>query len=337
MMRYLIIFFIYVGALQAASFTFPDFSQCYKKNKQAFVYFGETRAIAVSKNLAVAYLKTKPSAKYIKFDPFLNLYLFHSQKPLRPVRLKSSHLLKLGEWVAGMEENSLFVGNFAKQGDLLDSFYLQNAELEPNSLISCLCCEMYGIGVGGGSFIGSEFIKRFIKLKDVYYGDIGVRFEQMANTFVVKSINPFYPNQLLRKGDKIFKIDGKKVTSLKQLNQAVLFSKPKNIIRIELLRDGKKLTIRSIVRSRMGGGRLSDSFLEKKGIFFDDNLKVIKIAKNSFGERSGLKVGDNLMQVGDKAVKTQDDIRANLTKLKSKETQLLFNRDDFQFFIKIGL
>jgi len=337
MIRFLIAFFVCVGVLQAVSFTYPDFRQCYKKNKKAFVYFGDTRAIAVSKNLAIAYSKTKPSVEYVKFDPFLNLYLFHSSKPLSPVRLRSSHLLKIGEWVAGMDENSLFVGNFAKHGDLLDSFYLKNAKLEANSMISCLCCEMYGIGVGGGSFIGSEYIKRFIKLKDVYYGDIGVRFEQVARDFLVKSINPFYPNQLLRIGDKIQKIDGKKVTSLKQLNQAVLFSKPKNIIKIEVLRDNKKLTLSSVVRSRMGGGKLSDSFLEKKGIFFDTNLRIVKVNNNSFGDKSGLKVGDKLMQIDGKTVKAQDDIRVSLSKLKSKKAQLLFDRDDFQFFVKLGL
>jgi hypothetical protein len=337
MIRVVISLFLIFQVANSAGFTYPDFRQCYAKNKQSFVYFGETRAVAVTKHLAVAYSKTKPKVSFVKFDPFLNLYLFESKKALKPIRLKSTHALQLGEWIAGMDDTSLYAGNFAKSGDLLDSFYLQNAKLEENSIISCLCCEVYGLGIGSGSFIGSEYIKRFIKSKNIYYGDIGVRFEKRADNFVVKSRDPFYPNQLLHVDDKILKINSKKVTSLKQLNQTVLFSKPKSIITIELLR-GKNILKRSlVVRSRMGGGYLSDSFLEKKGLFFDKEMKIIRVTKKSFAQNSGLKVGDKLIQIDHKMIESQNDIKNYFSKLKSKEAQLLFDRDDFQFFVKIGL
>ena len=337
MIRVVISLFLIFQVANSAGFTYPDFRQCYAKNKQSFVYFGETRAVAVTKHLAVAYSQTKPKASFIKFDPFLNLYLFESKKTLKPIRLKSTRALKLGEWIAGMDDTSLYAGNFAKSGDLLDSFYLQNAKLEANSIISCLCCEVYGLGIGAGSFIGSEYIKRFIKSKNIYYGDIGVRFEKYAKSFVVKSRDPFYPNQLLHVDDKILKINGKKVTSLKQLNQMVLFSKPKSIVTIELLR-GKNIIKRSlVVRSRKGGGYLSDSFLEKKGLFFDKEMQIQKITKKSFAEKSGLKIGDRLIQIDHKMITNQNEIKEYLSKLKSKEAQLLFDRNDFQFFVKIGL
>ena len=337
MIRLIISFFLIFQVANSAGFTYPDFRQCYTKNKKSFVYFGNTRAVAITKHLAVAYLQTKPKVPFVKFDPFLNLYLFSSKKTLRPVRLKSTKSLKLGEWIAGMDDTSLYAGNFAKSGDVLDSFYLQNAKLDENSIITCLCCEAYGLGIGAGSFIGSEYIKRFITLKDIYYGDIGVRFKKQATNFVVKSRDPFYKNQLLNVGDKILKINGKKVTSLKQLNQAILFAKPKSIVTIELLR-GKHILKRSlVVRSRMGGGYLSDSFLEKKGMFFDKEMKIKSISKKSFAEISGLHVGDKLIQIDHKKIKNQDDIKVYLSNLKEKDAQLLFDRDDFQFFVKIGL
>jgi len=337
MLRVVISLFLIFQVANSAGFTYPDFRQCYAKNKQSFVYFGDTRAVAVAKHLAVAYSQTKPKASFVKFDPFLNLYLFQSKKTLKPIRLKSTHALKLGEWIAGMDDTSLYAGNFAKSGDLLDSFYLQNAKLEENSIIACLCCEVYGIGIGAGSFIGSEYIKRFIKIKDIYYGDIGVRFEKHANSFVVKSRDPFYQNQLLNVDDKILKINGKKITSLKQLNQMVLFSKPKSIVIVELLRGKHRLKRSLVIRSRMGGGYLSDSFLEKKGIFFDKDMKIVKVTKKSFADKSGLKIGDKLMQIDHKMIESQNDIKVYLSKLKEKETQLLFDRNDFQFFVKIGL
>ncbi len=335
MIRLVISFFLIFQVANSANFTFPDFRQCYTKNKQSFVYFGDVRAVAVTKHLAVAYSQTKPKVPFVKFDPFLNLYLFSSKKTLKPIHLKSTKFLKLGEWIAGMDDTSLYAGNFAKSGDVLDSFYLQNAKLDENSIISCLCCEVYGLGIGAGSFIGSEYIKRFINIKEIYYGDIGARFEKHANDFIVKSIDPFYVNQLLNIDDKILKINGKKVTSLKQLNQTVLFAKPKSIIIIELLR-GKNILKRSlVVRSRMGGGYLSDSFLEKKGIFFDDNMKINKISKKSFAKRSGLHVGDKLIQIDQKKIKNQNDVKEYLSSIKLKEVHLLFDRNDFQFFVKV--
>lgn len=337
MIRILISFFILFSFANSTSFTYPDFKQCYNKNLKSFVYFGDIRAVAVTKHLAVAYSSVKPKGPYVKYDPFLNLYLFKSTKALTPVKLKSTHYLKLGEWIAGMDDSSLYAGNFAKSGDLLDSFYLQNAKLEKNSIVSCLCCEMYGLGIGSGSFIGSEYIKRFINLKDVYYGDIGVRFDKHGKDFIVKSIDPFYQNQLLAVGDKILKINGKKVTSLKKLNQTILFSKPKSIFTVELKR-GKNILKRSmVVRSRMGGGYLSDSFLEKKGIFFDKDMKIKRVNKKSFGEISGLKVGDKLLQIDQKKIETQNDIKSYLSNNKNKESQLLFERNNFQFFVKLGL
>ncbi|WP_024954098.1 DUF7488 domain-containing protein [Sulfurospirillum arcachonense] len=337
MIRLVISFFIFFQVANSASFTYPDFSQCYKINTKSFVYFGDTRAIAVTKHLAVAYSQKKPTVNFVKFDPFLNLYLFSSKKTLKPVRLKSTHLLKLGEWIAGMDDTSLYAGNFAKSGDLLDSFYLQNAQLEENSIISCLCCEVYGLGIGAGSFIGSEYIKRFINSKEIYYGDIGVRFEKQAKSFVVKNIDPFFKNQMFQSGDKILKINGKKVSSLKQLNQTVLFAKPKSTIKIEFLRQNKIYKNSITVASRMGGGYLSDSFLERKGVFFDKDMKINKINEKSFGMINGLKIGDKLIQIDHHKIKSSNDLKMYLSKTKQKTVQLLFDRKDFQFFVKLGL
>ncbi len=339
MIRLMFLLFFTVQVGNTASFTYPDFKQCYKKNRDSFIYFGSLRAVAVSKHLAVAYSKDEPKVAYVKFDPFLNLYLFHSKKTLKPVKLRSTSFLKLGDWVAGMDDLSLYVGNFAKSGDLLDSFYLQNAKLDANSIISCLCCQVYGLGVGEGSFVGSEYIKRFMSSGSggVFYGDIGVRFDRYADDFVVKSLNPFYPNQTLRVGDKVLQVNGKKVKSLKQLNQTVLFAAPKSKIKIEFLRGKKKLTRELSVISRLGGGGLSDSFLEKKGIFFDKNLKIVRVKKDSVAKMYGLKVGDKLLQMNDKIVHNQDDIKEYLSRTKSEDAQLLFSRDDFQFFVKVKI
>lgn len=336
-MKLVIVLFLFLQTAFCAEFVYPDFKQCFEKNKNSFVYFGETRAIAISKNRAVAYSKTKPSQPYIKHDPFLNLYLFESKTPLKPVKLKSTNLLKVGEWIAGMDESSLFAGNFAKVGDVIDSFYLQNAKLDANSMVLCLCCEVYGLGVGGGSFIGSEYIKRFVENKTNIYGDVGARFEQRGQEFFVSELDPFFENQKLHIDDKILKIDTKKIYSLKGLNQQILFSQPEQKLTIELLRSGKILKLEVVVKQKNGGGALSDSFLEKKGIFLDNDMRIKKIIEGSFGQMSGLKTGDKLLEVEQLKMENSAALRKFFSTNKAKSVHMLFDRNDFQFFMTLDL
>lgn len=337
MVRFFVALAIFLQVGFAANFTYPDFRQCYNKNIKSFVYFGDIRAVAITKNLAVAYSKSTPKVPFVKFDPFLNLYLFASKKPLIPVRLKSTHLLKLGEWIAGMDDDSLYAGNFAKSGDLLDTLYLQNAQMSSNSIISCLCCQVYGLGIGNGTFIGSEYIQRFLDAKEIFYGDIGVRFEKNGKDFEVAEIDPFYKNQSLQIGDKISKVNNKNITSLKQLNQAILFAKPKSKINLEFMRANSMQKSSATVVSRVGGGNLSDSFLEQKGIFLDKDLRIIAIEPKSFAAQKGLKVGDKLMYIDKMKLESQKTLRKYLSNTKAKYFQLLFDRHDFQFFVKMPL
>jgi hypothetical protein len=338
MLRLLISLFLVFGVVNATSFTYPDFKQCYKKNLKSFVYFGDIRAVAVTKHLAVAYSKVKPKVDYIKYDPFLNLYLFYSKKPLKPVRLRSSYLLKVGEWVAGMDDKSLYVGNFASNNDMIDSIYLQNANLKENSIISCLCCEVYGLGVGEGKFIGSELIRRFMHTKgDISYGDIGVRFTKRGDSFFVSSINPFYKEQPLKVGDKILRVNGKEIFSLKQLRRAVLFAKPNSKLKIKLLRGNALFEVDVKVFKKISGGVLGDSFLEKRGIYFDEKLQIKKVSKDSFASKIGLKKGDKLLMIDGIKMENEDDLKSYLSNTKKGEFQLLFDRDDFQFFVHLRI
>lgn len=334
-MRLVISFVLLVQIAFSAQFVYPDFKQCYNKNKKSFVYFGNLRAVAVGKHTAIAYSKTKPQTPFIKYDPFLNLYMFHTKQTLHPVRLKSTHSLKVGEWIAGMDEDSLFVGNFAKSGDVLNSMYLQNTSLKPNSIISCLCCDIYGLGVGKGEFIGSEYIKRFMNSKKVFYGDIGARFIQKEGKLYINDIDPFYEKNPLKVGDEILAVNKKKISSLKRLNQAILFAKPKSIVTLKVKR-GKKIAVYTLsVVARNGGGDIQDSFLEKKGLFFDKNMKIAKIQPNSFAAKQGLKKGDKLLQVNHKPTASIAVLRTILSGLKDKEFELLFDRNDFQFFVTL--
>jgi C-terminal processing protease CtpA/Prc len=236
-----------------------------------------------------------------------------------------------------MSENSMYTGNFAQRGVGLNIFFEQNSKTPPNSMISCLCCDIYGIGIGDGKFISSNFIKRFLKTKSVSYGDIGVRFAKRGKRVIVVSVNPMFKNQKLRVGDIIKKIDGRRVRKVADVEDYILFQKVGKSVKLTFSRDNRVLTRKIKVAKRYGGGELSDSFLESKGIYFDKNLRITSIRKGSFAQKSGLHIGDKLLQIDRVGVSNQDDIRNIFSKLKKKEINLLFDRSDFQFFVKVDM
>ena len=102
---------------------------------------------------------------------------------------------------------------------------------------------------------------------------------------------------------------------------------------MKIKRDSKYLNFKVKTKKRYGGGYVSDTFLEQKGIYFSQNLTILKIA-NEF-EGYGLKVGDRLIQVNGKKVSDTTDIRKHISSFKHFAI-LLFEREHFQFFIKIN-
>ncbi len=339
-MRFVLILIFAFNFIFGASFIYPDFKQCYRKNIKSIVYFKGTKAVAITKHYAVSYTKKRPRYPFVKHDPYLNLYLFHSSKILQPVKFKNTDKLTLGEWLASMDDKSMYIGNFAQRGIGLDIYFRQNSKTPPNSMISCLCCDIYGIGVGNGKFISSNLIKKFLNSKEIFYGDIGVKLARRGKDVVVAYVNPIYRQRKLKVGDIIKKIDGKKIETLRDAKNLILFQKRNHILKIEFLRKNALHVVKIKVQQkyikrakRVKRYRL----LEKKGIFFDKNLKIIRIAKKSFGERSGLKTGDKLLQVNQKSVKSIYQANREFTKNRKKEVNLLFDRHDFQFFVKVNL
>ena len=79
-----------------------------------------------------------------------------------------------------------------------------------------------------------------------------------------------------------------------------------------------------------------ESYLETKGFKFDTNLRIKEIVRGSFAEQSGLKVGDRLMQVEQLPIERVTEADAYLSKTRNRDVSLLFERDDFQFFVTLN-
>ena len=325
-------------------FIYPDFTQCYEKNRQSVVYFGKTRAIAISENRAIAYSKEKPTVPFIKHDYLSNLYLFESPKALFPIKLKPTEALKPGEWLASMSENSLIVVNVSKTGKGLNDFFEHSGRGEINSIVGGLCCEMYGLGIGDKFFVGSEGIQRFIASQSASYPELGARFFESNETLVVDFVDPLAKDAKLKAGDKISALNGKKIKTLSELNEALLASKTSGKLSAQIQRDNAWIEENILAtpkikvipkKAKVVVEPKKENYLQSKGFKFDNDLKILDMPSSSFAAKSGLKPGDRLMQIDDVKIERIADIDAFFAKTRNREMNLLFDRDDFQFFVTL--
>ena len=328
-----------------AEFVYPDFSQCYEKNKQSVVYFGKTRAIAISEKQAIAYSKEKPSVPFAKYDPSSHLYLFDSPKPLTPVKLKPTSDLKLGEWLVSMTDNSLVAVNASKIGTRNNELFEFGGTGEANALVGGLCCEMYGLGIGDKFFISSETLERFIAGKSSFFPELGIRIIDGNESVIVDYVDPTFKETKLKAGDQITLLNGKKVSNITEFADALKSFKELTKVSAKIQRNNawieenivvSKPTVKKAEPKKVPlPESKKESFLHNKGFVFDNDLKISYIKHGSFAEQSGLKVGDRLIQIDERPVERIQDADAYLTKAHNRDVSLLFDRDDFQFFVTL--
>lgn len=321
-----------------AEFVYPDFTACYEKNKNAIVYFGTTRAVAISEKYAIAYAIEKPNVPFVKHDYLGHLYLFESSKPLVPIKLKSTEELKLGEWLASMTENSLHVMTATTKATSNELFEV-GAQATMGSIVGGLCCEMYGLGIGDKYFIGSEVLRQFIDGKSASYVDLGARFVENNETIVVDAIDAIPGKSKLKKGDKITAINGKKVKTLQELDELIRLGKKDSKLSAQIERNNlfveenifilpPKPVVKKVVPKKV-------SYLEAKGFMFSKGLSLKDPAYGTLAQKSGLKENDSLIQVDGHKVESLDEAEKYIAKSKEKEISLLFERHDFQFFVTL--
>jgi hypothetical protein len=283
----------------------------------------------VLKNKRLIYSKYLPNAKVIKHDPFLSLYLVEDRKKFKHPFKINNHL-SLG--IASVNAKSSTEGRITKRQVGLNSFATFSEKTSTPALLLNSCCALEGIVTPDG-IIEKTYVERFLNSKSSDYGDIGIRVEDKNTKVVVKRFNPFIENNPFKKGDIVLSINGKKVYSSFAFMKKILFSNIGSTHKIKVKRGSKYFTFVVKTQKRYGGGYLSDTFLEQKGIYFNPNLSIVKIANEFDGY--GLKRGDRLIQVNGKKVSSISDIRQHISDFKFFAS-LLFERDGFQFFVNIN-
>jgi len=321
--------FVFVFFNLQASSCKGGYNSCRQKVIDSKSIQNSTLLVPLKKHQRVVFSTTIPHAKILKYDPFLSLYLIEDKKGFRyPFRIN----MRTPLGVAAVNDKMAIEGKIVKKQIGLNSFATFSEPLFYPSILTNSCCALEGIVTPRG-IIEKEYIKRFLKVKKVEYGDIGIRVEDKKNRVVVKAFNPFLKDNPFRVGDCILKLDGIKVKDASTFMRKILFSKVGLTHKIEIKRASKILTCKVKTKKRRGGGYLSDTFLEFLGISFDKNLNIIAIKKKA--QKYQLKLGDKLLQVNLKDVTNEEDILKNISQNK-KESHLLFQRDNFQFFIRLN-
>ena len=304
------------------------YSSCVDKVQDAHALQNSTLYIPVNSKYRLVQSTSKPYASIVRYDPFLALYLVKDTNPFAyPFTINT----KIKSPLAMVTDTKSCLVTIVQKQVGLNSFAKLDQPLIIPSLLSTSCCSLAGLVTAKG-VIEQAYLAHFLANKEVVYADMGIRVQQEKDKVVVSAKDPFFANNPLKKGDVIVAMDSKKVHSAAALMQRILFAKVGSKHSVHYLREGKKKQASIILQKRFGGGYVSDTFLEKKGLYFDAKLHLTKIG----GEfrNYGLKVGDRLIQVNKKAVKSQKELR-NYIEKHHNIASLLFERNGFEFFVNI--
>ena len=361
-MRFLVCFCVFVTlAFSIPRPKFEDFEACYQKNKASIMIYEGMNAFALSENL-LAVIK-KPNARlnrYVKYDPFLNLYLVRTDFSLIPTIMGDEQNLTRSDWIGILDPYKPYIGHLKYLGQNLD----ERDKLDFISItgqLSSPCCKMLGIALPDSSFIGNRYLKHFMKYNDVYWGDIGVDFISRNNRIYVSNVRK---NGQFLVNDEVISVDGEVIKDLRKLNEKILFADRSSTLYFNILRDNQDINISTIVFPKdiskfdipaNRPKKAPNGFRSNLGFYVNNALTITKIEPNSNAFRAGFMVGDKILRVNNVIIKNDkmlQDILANgisfnvliqrqAKKLPLYKDDILYDlgtraNGEFQFFIRLN-
>ncbi len=321
-----------LGAQEAP--TQADFQACYGRNKAAYVTLEGVRALAITPTRAVAHDRPR---NFLKYDPFLNVYVIASSS-LSPIPQNEERALRRGEWLASVDANgAVSIGKLDSLGSGLGSFDTFSATSTRGAAATGVCCDMYGLARGGGSFIGNRYLEHAVAYDEVYYGDVKARFGVRDGAVIVTEVHPFFSTPL-RNGDRILRIDGAQVEQLRTVQEAILFAPKGSSVRVEVARGAQTLRLNLPVTPKPLIPIALETYLEPLGMHFDAGLVLRRVEGNLRAKTQGLEVGDRLLEINRQPVASPQALRTLLATLPKNQTHhMLFDRKGFHFFITLEI
>jgi len=303
-----------------------DFRSCQLKYQVSSVNTSHTKAFSISKDYVIFYSADEPQVKILKRDPFLGLNLVRSERAFKHIFTFYNHHPKQ---LAAVLPAKVVEGRLQSRQIGLNRLARFSTAAPKNSLITGTCCGIIGLSTGNG-VIEKEYIQHFLESEQIEYGDVGIRLADDKGVRVAE-VNPFFEGSAFLLDDVIISMDGKKVNNAAELSRKILFSKPQSQHLFTFLRAKEKRKITVIVKQRLSGGLIPDSFFDLFGLELDENL-IIKEDNAKYE----IKKEDRLLSIMGKEVKSLGEVRHVLSQEKTSENKmimLLLRRNGFDFFI----
>jgi len=283
-------------------------------------------AFAVAKDRFVS-LKCPDNKEIVAYDRFKGLCLFKDSVK-KPFYL-AKHKVKLHFCQSGKSKTATILSypSSIYPGRIKESIKKKGALFGE-------CCHIAGIVKLNGEWFDVTSIKRLLR-KDTKHSDIGVRFSLEGENVIIRGVNPFL-NLPLLPGDIVKKIKKIKHPTLKEVRDTIDNCKVGREIFIQIARGKKTFKYNIRCFKRVGGGKISDTFLENFGVWFDKRLVISDIDKKGIGYKNGLRKGDRLLKIDKKIVSTQMDVQNVMSSYATKKNlpkNMLWERKGFQFFL----
>ncbi|MEA3415546.1 MAG: DegQ family serine endoprotease [Thermodesulfobacteriota bacterium] len=327
-------------------------------------------------------------------DPNTDLALIKikSRQNLRSARFGNSDLLKVGQWVMAIGspfglEHTVTAGIVSAKGRVIgsgpyDDFIQTDASINPGNSGGPLVNmkgEVVGINtaiIAGGQGIGFaipiNLVKRVIEqLKqsgEVTRGWLGVAIqdlsEELAEYYGIKDKNGVFVVEVfpgdpadeagIKPNDIILEVNNKKVKTGRDLTTTIANTGVGESVRIKLLRNGIKKTVKVKIAKRQDSKVYADK--SKKGHGDELGIRVSKITPeiarrfnitsetkgvmvvtiipNSKASEAGLKAGDIIKEINRTGINTADEYHNQIKKIKKgKSIEMLIKRINAGFIV----
>lgn len=323
MRKLLTLIFLTLTSLFACS---GEFVSCSQKAFDAEILSTQVLSLPLEQKQRLVVTTDQQNTNVIAHNPFLGLSLVQDEKNFKyPYTFDAVD----DGTLALVTSTKAVKTTLISQQNGLDQFGELDIKQITPALLSDGCCHIEGIVTPLG-VISKAYIQHFITHPKVNYADIGVRFVQNGKKIRVSAVDPFYKNNPFALGDTILKFENISYENVAHLQKKILFSTVGNECKVQLLRRGKKLTVTVGFEPRFGGGFVSDTFLERKGLYFNSQGVVNALGSKANG--MGVRVGDKLIGINQHTFKNLKDIRLYLLQ---NSNNLLFERKGFQFNIHL--
>lgn len=331
-----------------------DYASCRKYYKIASSPSEQTRVINVEykrQKFSIGYFKERPKNKeIIKEDPFIGLYAF------RPLDKKDEqfYIIRAIDEKAMKLNMASIALNYVEKGIIIEPQrgYLNYGRFTAptilNGVISNICYQIYGLGMGENLFIDSRYLFRFLDQKEPYYGDIGVRLyppKPDDKALKVEFVDPFFPNVPFLKDDEILSINQKTFKDYYDFEWYVTNLPENSKALVKIKRADSIMEFEVQVSHRFGGFLLPDRFFERLGITLDNNLTITSTNPNFQGLQQGLLEGDTILWINNQKILSSEiqstqEVARRLRYLLTQAVSLgkldvLISRGGFQFTLNL--